>query len=449
MAAIALLVLVAISAYAHSIDLTSLSVRSFEPGHIPGPWDRDDPHSSSKCPSLIRYLGYHTTRSGDVYTVRHWNIEQDHVGCAGSGQMVFISKEAMENPEKLVGVITTQMRRAIGRLLLSDQQYMDAVESLSESGINFYGVLETSTRTCGSTSRFETGTQGFLLSTDKITDPEAIPTIPQFSGARLPPRELHMALFEPGPGGRRCLYHALMRTPKKPFKYRPKPSPSPKPRKTSKPKPLVNSTKIKPTVSPSVSPSISPTPTNDPIPPPIDDGSDLFGSVPYIGSRSRTRSCFPSFATVTLRDGRTARMDKLQIGDEVHVGSGQFSRVFLFTHRDASIDAEFIRLHTTCGHTLLATPGHFIYVDNKLTLTDNAQVGSSLTLADGSRAFIDDVTIVQDRGLYNPQTAQGNIVVDGVLVSTYTEVVAPKAAHPLLLPIRAVAAALCHTTGSA
>lgn len=40
-------------------------------------------------------------------------------------------------------------------------------------------------------------------------------------------------------------------------------------------------------------------------------------------------------------------------------------------------------------------------------------------------------------GLYNPQTVEGNVVVEGLQVSTFTEAVEPVVACALLLPFRA------------
>jgi hypothetical protein len=48
------------------------------------------------------------------------------------------------------------------------------------------------------------------------------------------------------------------------------------------------------------------------------------------------------------------------------------------------------------------------------------------------------VELVRGVGLYNPQTLHGDIVVDGVRASTYTEAVDPVFAHAVLAPVRAV-----------
>ena len=41
-------------------------------------------------------------------------------------------------------------------------------------------------------------------------------------------------------------------------------------------------------------------------------------------------------------------------------------------------------------------------------------------------------------GLYNPHTLHGDIVVDGVLTSTYTAAFSPTLAHVALAPLRAL-----------
>lgn len=45
---------------------------------------------------------------------------------------------------------------------------------------------------------------------------------------------------------------------------------------------------------------------------------------------------------------------------------------------------------------------------------------------------------VEKEGLYNPQTVHGDIVVDGIVASVYTEAVQPRVAHAMLAPMRAV-----------
>ena len=50
--------------------------------------------------------------------------------------------------------------------------------------------------------------------------------------------------------------------------------------------------------------------------------------------------------------------------------------------------------------------------------------------------------MVTDVGLFNPQTKHGDIVVDGVRVSTYTHAVHRNMAHAMLAPFRLARARL-------
>ena len=62
----------------------------------------------------------------------------------------------------------------------------------------------------------------------------------------------------------------------------------------------------------------------------------------------------------------------------------------------------------------------------------------SLTLASGKQDKVLSVGRVQKDGIFNPHTLQGDIVVDGVLTSTYTSAFSPTLAHVVLAPLRAL-----------
>lgn len=156
------------------------------------------------------------------------------------------------------------------------------------------------------------------------------------------------------------------------------------------------------------------------------------------------KSCFPADALVQVAGGGTRRMDELAVGDLVLAApGGVYSRVFLFTHRDASASASFVQLHTAAAARPLAlTPGHYLYVNGALAAASTARVGDTLLGADGTPARITRITFARARGLYNPQTAAGDVAVDGVIASTYTRAVDPRVAAALLAPARAAAALL-------
>lgn len=148
---------------------------------------------------------------------------------------------------------------------------------------------------------------------------------------------------------------------------------------------------------------------------------------------------------VAVEGGVEKKMDQLIIGDRVVVKGWRqgIDRVFMFTHRDANVWARFVAMRLSSGRVLRVTPGHYVYArkgrtEIRLVRGDDVSVGDLLPTADGDVVRVNSVRYVFERGLYNPQTGSGDIVVDGVRVSTYTEAVPPLAAHALLVPLRAL-----------
>lgn len=121
----------------------------------------------------------------------------------------------------------------------------------------------------------------------------------------------------------------------------------------------------------------------------------------------------------------------------VRVSADASSPVFMFTHKMATVRYPFVQLTTASNHSLSLTRGHYLYVNGRLAAASTVKVGDSLELADRSASRVLRVGERMDVGLYNPQTLDGDLVVDGVRVSTYTTAVAPKAAHAFLMPLRA------------
>lgn len=147
-------------------------------------------------------------------------------------------------------------------------------------------------------------------------------------------------------------------------------------------------------------------------------------------------TCFPAAATVELEDGSFVRMDALSVGDMVKVGPTEFSRVFMFTHKMADVTQKFVTLSTASGAELSLTAGHFIYANGALVAAKNVQIGDVLTLGNGDSTSVVSVASKTDAGLYNPQTVNGNVIVDSIMSSTYTTAVEPSFAHVVLAPFR-------------
>jgi hypothetical protein len=140
---------------------------------------------------------------------------------------------------------------------------------------------------------------------------------------------------------------------------------------------------------------------------------------------------------VQIAGNESKTMGELSLGDMVHVGNGVFSEVFLFTHQLSEVRAQFVQL-TTATAQLALTPGHFLYVNGQLKQARSVKVGDAVTLGDGATDAVLSTSFTWAAGLYNPHTKAGDIVVNGIKASCYTEAVHPTLAHALLLPVRAL-----------
>jgi Hint module len=135
-------------------------------------------------------------------------------------------------------------------------------------------------------------------------------------------------------------------------------------------------------------------------------------------------------------------MDELSVGDSVKVGPKLYSKIFMFTHKSKEVKDEFVEISTASGATLVLTGGHYIPVEGSLVPAWSVRVGSLVRLGDGQSDEVTSTRTVSGSGLYNPQTLQGNIVVNGIIASTYTTAIDPLLAHAVLAPFRSMFSAL-------
>lgn len=147
--------------------------------------------------------------------------------------------------------------------------------------------------------------------------------------------------------------------------------------------------------------------------------------------------CFPGSATVQTRDG-IKRMDELEIGDEVLSAPDVYSKVFMWTHKAPKERSTFVRIFTDAGNNVTMTPSHYLRASGVLKPAGRVRVGDTVELGVGGEARVVKVDMVDEVGFFNPQTTHGDLVVDGIVTSTYTKAVRPNHAHALLAPLRAL-----------
>lgn len=145
--------------------------------------------------------------------------------------------------------------------------------------------------------------------------------------------------------------------------------------------------------------------------------------------------CFPAHATVRLEDGSQKRMDKLSGGDSIAVSRDTHSAVYLFTHRLHKRVANFVTLETNCNRSVTLTRSHYVYADGRLASAGEVRLGEALETDSGFCQVV-KMSKVVGRGLFAPHTMHGDLVVDGVKVSSYSTAVEPRLAHWSLALVR-------------
>lgn len=112
-------------------------------------------------------------------------------------------------------------------------------------------------------------------------------------------------------------------------------------------------------------------------------------------------------------------MDQLEIGDFVRssLRDNKFSRVHGFYHIERQSEATFLQFHTENSRQepLEVTGNHLVFVNGVAAPAWTVKVGDKLGESEAVA-----IKSVQRRGVFSPATNSGTIVVDGILVSTYS-----------------------------
>lgn len=406
--------------------------------------------NSPQCPDAIRIGRVETLQSssGVLYILPHRYITLPQSGggvtsCQGN------SVESPISPES-----ATVLRR-------DDQTTLDRTDPLiaafADANERFFLGVELGPRICDLLS-VPDGTVSMWMAPE---NPLSVP----FPNANVD------ILYQPGS---KYVYYYTSGTPcvfkgnaneKGVVTFAPSPSqsltPAPTPSRSQLSSSLSSSQNIQPTFSNSASSVPNGTAGSQPdsgpyVPQPPADISIV--PVPGV-SESRNKACFPGDASIWVyskspgnQKAEPRAMSRLRVGDVIVSGvSDKVDTVFGFTHTISNIWTSMIRLTTYNNRTLVASPGHFLYVrpcgDLRLNRgTWEARIASDVRVGDGlvdAKHGNTEVVMKTDRimakGLYNPQTFHGDIVVNGFVVSTFTtSVSSPGTGHALLAPWRAL-----------
>jgi Hint module len=131
--------------------------------------------------------------------------------------------------------------------------------------------------------------------------------------------------------------------------------------------------------------------------------------------------CFAGSNLVDVADHGPVRMEDLKLGDMVHIGKGQYEPIYSFGHFAPTTSATFVHVHTAKS-TLRLTDNHMVFTNGHKSVPASAlQVGDFLIDESGVGIRVEQIEIVQERGLYAPFTPSGKIAVNNIMVSSYVD----------------------------
>ena len=363
--------------------LPFLSARPAYARDVVGNWTFIYSDNDTLCPRSIQHRGFFRRNKGPI-RIYHHRIFQDGMRCKNNRR--FKGRRFRFFPSDVVRAAfknrTTPYRvpRKLVRMLKVSAPTRNAFRSANKHGEDYLVGYESVSRRCGDDRTFRKGTTAFLFRPQKST--LSIKGV----GVPLTPGKRYLVMV---PLFKRisCVYSSELRPPD------------------------VNATA---------------TPTRD---------EDTSGA--ELEAKEDDAACFPAGASVRLADGRNVSMQDLSVNDYVQVGPKEYSPVFMFTHRMRRVVRKFLRIELSSGERLDVTSGHYVWANKKMVTAEQVKVGDVVPLANGSDARVMALDTVLGIGLYNPQTTHGDIIVNGVRVTTYTKALKPEIAHTMLTPLRA------------
>jgi len=136
------------------------------------------------------------------------------------------------------------------------------------------------------------------------------------------------------------------------------------------------------------------------------------------------KGCFPGSATVQLQDGSSKLISDLRIGDRIRTKHGH-STYYLTSHQDPAALTEMVSIVTESGHSVTATPDHYIPLHHGGNKPMGKVISGDLILVqNGDRVEVSAVkatSVSVEKGLYNPISLSGDMIVQGVVVSCWSE----------------------------
>jgi Hint module/Calcium-binding EGF domain len=155
-------------------------------------------------------------------------------------------------------------------------------------------------------------------------------------------------------------------------------------------------------------PAPTPKPTRPPTPPP---------------TVAPIADCFSGDTTVIMKGRGKVSMRQLKIGDLVLVKANVYEPIIASAHRNFHRRSNFLSITTNSSsdNALEVSAHHIVFLHDRNTPVTSKmlKVGSVLLGSNNEPLEVIKVQMAEKQGVFNPMTASGTIVVNGILCSTY------------------------------
>jgi len=132
--------------------------------------------------------------------------------------------------------------------------------------------------------------------------------------------------------------------------------------------------------------------------------------------------CFSGYSTVDVEGKGITLMKDLQVGDKVLAANGEYQTVYSFMHHHKFKPSSYLQIYTDSPleGPLEISSEHMVFLDGKKNPVPASQikVGDKLA-AQYDTATVSKIKNVMRDGLYAPVTADGTLVVNGILASSF------------------------------
>jgi hypothetical protein len=132
-------------------------------------------------------------------------------------------------------------------------------------------------------------------------------------------------------------------------------------------------------------------------------------------------TCFSGANQVDVLGKGIVPMNSLKIGDYVYAGKNKYSRVYSFSHLDVNAEVDYLQIYTEgLDEPLEISEEHmvFLHPHHQALRASDVKVGDMLYGGQGT-LVVTNVQWIKRRGAYAPVTESGDILVSGILASSY------------------------------